>query len=56
MKYFIYLAVAGLTVWAVWYLVRQVRRQLRGGGCGCGCGGSPAPPAGKDFVPRREEK
>ena len=36
MKYLIYLAVAGLTVWAVWYLVRQVRRQLRGGGCGCG--------------------
>ena len=55
MKYIIYLAVAGLTVWAVWYLIRQVRRQLRGGGCGCGCGGSSCSACGKDCA-RREQK
>ncbi len=38
MKYVIYALVAALSVWAVWYLVKAVRRQL-GGGCGCGCGG-----------------
>ena len=37
MKYVIYLAVAALIGWSVWYLVRCVRRQLRGD-CGCGCG------------------
>ena len=42
-KYIIYLAVAALVVWAVVYLTRHVRRQLRGdcGSCGgCGGGGS----------------
>ena len=38
MKYVIYAAVALLILWAVVYLVRHVRRQLRGE-CGC-CGGS----------------
>lgn len=42
MKYVIYLAIAALAVWAVVYLVRHIRRQLRGD-CGCGggagCGG-----------------
>ena len=37
MKYVIYAAVALLILWAVVYLVRHVRRQLRGE---CGCGGS----------------
>lgn len=36
MKYIIYLAVGVLAVWAVWYVIRHVRRQLRGE---CGCGG-----------------
>lgn len=35
MKYIIYLAVGVLAVWAVWYVIRHVRRQLRGE-CGCG--------------------
>ena len=41
MKYIIYAGVALLILWAVVYLVRNVRRQLRGE-CGCGgdCGGS----------------
>lgn len=38
MKYIIYAAVGLLILWAVIYLVRHVRRQLRGE-CGC-CGGS----------------
>lgn len=40
MKYLIYLAIAALVVWAVIYLVRHVRRQLKGD-CGCAgaCGG-----------------
>ena len=37
MKYIIYAAVALLVLRAVVYLVRHVRRQLRGE---CGCGGS----------------
>ena len=37
MKYVIYAAVALLVLWAVVYLARHVRRQLRGE---CGCGGS----------------
>ena len=36
LKYIIYALVAALAVWAVWYLIRTVRRQLREG---CGCGG-----------------
>ena len=36
LKYLIYAAIAALAVWAVVYLVRHVRRQLRGD---CGCGG-----------------
>ncbi len=36
MKYLIYLLIAALTLWSVQYLVKAVRRQLRGG---CGCGG-----------------
>ncbi|MGN8874526.1 FeoB-associated Cys-rich membrane protein [Pseudoflavonifractor sp. HCP28S3_F10] len=40
MKYVIYLAVAALVVWSVWYVARHIRRQLRGDcGCGCGCSG-----------------
>ncbi len=40
MKYVIYALVAALSVWAVCYLVKAVRRQLTGGcGCGGGCGG-----------------
>ena len=42
-KYIIYLAVAALVVWAVVYLIRHIRRQLRGdcGSCGgdCSCCG-----------------
>lgn len=38
MKYIIYAAVAALAVWAVVYLVRHVRRQLKGD-CGCSGGG-----------------
>ena len=38
MKYVIYAAVALLILWAAVYLVRHIRRQLRGE-CGC-CGGS----------------
>ncbi|MCI6256799.1 MAG: FeoB-associated Cys-rich membrane protein [Clostridiales bacterium] len=38
MKYVIYLAVAALVVWSVWYVARHIRRQLRGD-CGCGCSG-----------------
>ena len=37
MKYVIYAGVALLILWAVIYLARQIRRQLRGE---CGCGGS----------------
>ncbi len=39
MKYIIYAAVALLILWAVIYLVRHVRRQLRGecGSCGGDC-------------------
>ena len=37
MKYAIYLAVAGLVCWSVWYLIRHIRRQMKGD-CGCGCG------------------
>lgn len=36
MKYIIYLGVAALTLWAAAYLVRNIRRQLKGG---CACGG-----------------
>ncbi len=38
MKYLIYLLIAALVLWSVWYLIKTVRRQLRGG-CDCGCGG-----------------
>lgn len=37
MKYVIYAAIALLVVWAVVYLVRHIRRQLKGD-CGCGQG------------------
>ena len=38
MKYIIYAAVALLILWAVVYLARHIRRQLRGeGGCGGDC-------------------
>ena len=48
MKYIIYGAVAALTVWAVWYVVRQISRQIRGkGGCGCSS-------CGKDCSQRKE--
>ena len=41
MKYIIYLAVGVLAVWALWYVIRHVRRQLRGEcGCGGGCAGN----------------
>lgn len=36
MRYLITLGAAALIVWAVWYLVRTVRRQSKGG---CACGG-----------------
>ena len=36
LKYIIYALVAVLVIWAVWYLIRSGRRQLRGQ---CGCGG-----------------
>ncbi|MBS6215617.1 MAG: FeoB-associated Cys-rich membrane protein [Clostridiales bacterium] len=50
MKYIIYGAVAALAVWAVWYVVRQIGRQIRGkGGCGCGCSA-----CGKDCSQRKE--
>ena len=41
MKYVIYAAVALLILWAAVYLVRHIRRQLRGecGCCGGGCSG-----------------
>lgn len=39
MKYLIYLLIAALVLWSVWYLVKTVRRQIRGG-CGCICGGN----------------
>ena len=43
MKYIIYAGVALLILWAVVYLVRHVRRQLRGEyGCGGDCGGGEA--------------
>ncbi|NLF35397.1 MAG: FeoB-associated Cys-rich membrane protein [Clostridiales bacterium] len=35
MRYVIYAAVAALVLWSVWYLIRHLRRQIRGGGC-CG--------------------
>ena len=35
MKYVIYVLVAALIVWAVWYLVKSIRRQIKGD-CGCG--------------------
>ena len=42
MKYLIYAAGALLAVWAVWYVIRHLRRQLRGDcGCGGGCGDCP---------------
>lgn len=39
----IYLAVAALVVWSVWYVARHILRQIRGKGCdgncaSCGCG------------------
>ena len=37
MKYIVYALAAALAVVAVWYLVRTIRRQLKGD-CGCGCG------------------
>lgn len=42
MKYMIYLAIAVLVVWSVWYLLRHVKRQLHGdcGSCGGGCDGN----------------
>lgn len=41
MKYLIYIAVAALILWAVVYLVRHIRRQMKGdcGSCGGACGG-----------------
>jgi hypothetical protein len=41
MKYLIYIAIAALVVWAVVYLVRHIRRQMKGdcGACGGGCDG-----------------
>lgn len=36
MKYLIYILIAALVAWAVWYLARSLRRQLRGE---CSCGG-----------------
>ena len=41
MKYVIYLAVAVLILWAVIYLARHIRRQMKGdcGCCGGGCSG-----------------
>lgn len=35
MKYVIYALVAALAVWAVWYLARTIRRQLKGQCIGC---------------------
>ena len=35
MKYVIYALVAALAVWAVWYLARTIRRQLKGQCSGC---------------------
>ena len=38
-KYIIYLAAALLILWSVFYLIRAIRRQLRGqGGCDGACG------------------
>ncbi len=31
MKYIIYAIVVALVIWAVWYLTRTIRRQLKGG-------------------------
>lgn len=39
MKYLIYALVALLVIWAMWYLAKTIRRQVKGG-CGCGCGGN----------------
>ena len=43
LKLLIDAAVLALIAWAVWYLVRHLRRQLKGRqGCGCGdCTGCP---------------
>ena len=43
MKYVVYLAIAALVLWAVVYLVRHIRRQLRGdcSSCGGDCGSCP---------------
>ena len=39
LKLIIYAAVLALSGWAVWYVVRHLRRQMKGR-CGCGCGGA----------------
>ena len=50
MKYIIYAAVALLVLWAVVYLVRHVRRQLRGE---CGCGGGDCASCGQSCSRRK---
>lgn len=37
MKYIIYIGVAALICWSVWYLIRRIGRQWKGE-CGCECG------------------
>ncbi|MDB7815642.1 hypothetical protein [Intestinimonas butyriciproducens] len=36
MKYVIYVGIAVLAVWALFYLIRHIQSQIRGD---CGCGG-----------------
>lgn len=41
LKYLIYLAIALLVFWSVFYVVRQIRRQMRGNCASCGdCNGA----------------
>lgn len=54
MKYIIYALVVLLVVWSVWYVLRSVRKQLRGD---CGCGrGSDCASCGGCSNKRNEEK
>ena len=56
MKYVIYAAVALLILWAVVYLVRHVRRQLRGGRGGGEPWGGDCPPGARSGEKGKKEK
>ena len=38
MKYIVYALIVLLVCWSVWYVLKTVRRQVKGD-CGCGCSG-----------------